>query len=100
MRRWRMYWEERHTAGYVIHKDRIYIVGGGRCDTPASPNRVFFNNVWSSADGVHWKLHTPVTTWDRQQCHVVAVFNNRHWVLEGWNSKNRSDVWYSEHGDQ
>mgnify|MGYP001308550073 CR=1 FL=1 len=87
-----MYWEEQHTAGYVIHNDRIYIVGGGRCDTPASPSRVFFNNVLSSADGVHWKLH--------KQCHVVAVFDNRHWVLEGWNSKNRSDVWYSENGDQ
>jgi hypothetical protein len=25
----------------------------------------------------------------------VAVFDDRMWVLEGWNQSNRNDVWYS-----
>jgi hypothetical protein len=28
----------------------------------------------------------------------VAVFDDRLWVLEGWNKLNRKDVWYSADG--
>ena len=76
-------------GGQAIWNDRIWIVGGGRYDTPASPSRVFFSDVWSSADGVHWKLHTSAATWDPRQYREVAIFDNRLWILEGWSGKNR-----------
>ena len=28
----------------------------------------------------------------------MAVFDDRLWVLEGWNQSNRNDVWYSSDG--
>ncbi len=35
----------------------MWILGGGTYDTPQHPVRKFYNDVWSSADGVRWKLH-------------------------------------------
>jgi len=87
-------------GGSAVFKDRIWILGGGLYDTPAHPGRVFYSDVWSSGDGVDWTLHTPAAPWASRQYHEVAVFDDRLWVLEGWNGSNRNDVWYSEDGSQ
>ena len=87
-------------GGSAVFQDRIWIVGGGLYDTPAHPGRVFYSDVWSSADGVEWTLHTPAAPWASRQYHEVAVFDDRLWVLEGWNGANRSDVWHSQDGTQ
>ena len=86
-------------GGQAIWKDRIWLIGGGRYDTPTSPGRVFYSDVWSTSDGVNWKLHTPAAPWDPRQYHEVAVFDDRLWVLEGWSGQNRSDVWFSDNGE-
>jgi hypothetical protein len=85
-------------GGSAVFRDRIWILGGGRYDTPKIPTRVFFNDVWSSEDGSHWQCHTPAAPWHPRQYHDVAVFDDKLWVLEGWNQKNRNDVWYSADG--
>jgi len=38
--------------------------------------------------------------WEGRQYHEVAVFDDRMWVLAGYNSNsgNRSDVWHSADG--
>jgi hypothetical protein len=56
--------------------------------------------VWSSADGVNWKLHIKNAPWHPRQYHDVAVFDGRLWVLEGYHAKggNRKDVWHSADG--
>ncbi|MSS70569.1 MAG: hypothetical protein EXS64_03670 [Candidatus Latescibacteria bacterium] len=38
-------WEGRHTAGYVVYKDRMWIVGGD------ANQRYYINDIWNSADG-------------------------------------------------
>ena len=43
-------------GGNVVFQDRIWMLGGGTYDTPDTPTRQFHNDVWSSADGIHWKL--------------------------------------------
>jgi len=85
-------------GGSAVLRDRIWLLGGGRYDTPKVPERVFFNDVWSSRDGEHWECHTEHAPWTARQYHEVAVFDGRLWVLEGWNHGNRNDVWYSEDG--
>ena len=98
--------EGRHWAprgmigGQAVFKDRLWILGGGTYDTPGTPERQFYNDVWSSGDGVHWKCHTESAPWHPRQYHDVAVFDGKLWVLEGWNRENRSDLWYSEDGVQ
>jgi len=42
--------------------------------------------------------HVESSPWTPRQYHDVAVFDNRMWVLEGWNEENRNDVWYSSDG--
>lgn len=94
-------------GGSVVFKDRMWILGGGTYDTPDVPMRKFYNDVWSSRDGVHWELHVEHAPWYPRQYHDVAVFDDKMWVMEGgyWDvtkprqgSPNRNDVWYSDDG--
>ena len=87
-------------GGAVVHGGRMWVLGGGTYDTPATPVRKFYNDVWSSEDGVSWEQHLAHAPWAPRQYHEVAVFDGRMWVLEGWapESGNRRDVWYSADG--
>lgn len=92
-------WAERgQIGGCAVHQGRIWLLGGGTFETPNRPDRVFYHDVWSTADGIHWELATEHAPWHPREYHEVAVFDNRLWVLEGWNQENRNDVWYSEDG--
>lgn len=93
------YWSPRGMiGGSVVFKDRIWILGGGTYDTPKTPRRNFYNDVWSSADGVTWQRHVEHAAWEPRQYHEVAVFDDRMWVLEGYHKANRNDVWHSADG--
>ncbi|HPO16188.1 MAG TPA: hypothetical protein PLI09_22325 [Candidatus Hydrogenedentes bacterium] len=85
-------------GGNVVFKNQMWILGGGTYDTPQTPQRKFFNDVWSSADGIQWTLHTDSAPWYPREYHDVAVFDDKMWVMEGWNKENRNDVWYSADG--
>ncbi len=88
------------TGGSVVFQDRMWVLGGGTYDTPDTPIRKFYNDVWSSADGINWERHVESAPWDARQYHDVAVFDGKMWVMEGCNrdSGNRNDVWYSADG--
>jgi len=95
------YWPARGMiGGNVVFNGRMWILGGGTYDTPTTPFRRFFGDVWSSADGVHWRHDVKVAPWPPRQYHEVAVFDDRMWVLEGSNEPgvSRNDVWYSADG--
>jgi hypothetical protein len=94
-------WESRGMiGGAAVFRNLIWILGGGTYDTPGTPRRKFLNDVWSSADGKTWECQTVAAPWAPRQYHDVAVFDNRLWVLEGYNANggNRSDVWHSADG--
>jgi len=85
-------------GGSAVFQDRMWVLGGGTYDSPRYPDRQFYNDVWSSADGIRWEQHTESAPWMPRQYHEVAVFDGRLWVMEGWNQENRNDVWYSSDG--
>ncbi|HQK74804.1 MAG TPA: hypothetical protein PKZ25_01295 [Candidatus Hydrogenedentes bacterium] len=85
-------------GGNVVLHGRLWILGGGTYDTPRQPQRNFYNDVWSTGDGIHWQCHLRQAPWDPRQYHDVAAFDGRMWVLEGWNQQNRNDVWHSADG--
>lgn len=89
-------------GGAAVLRNRIWILGGGIYDTPGRPGREFRNDVWSSADGVHWDEHTSAAPWHPRQYHDVAAFDGRLWVMEGFDGKagNRRDVWHSVDGKE
>jgi hypothetical protein len=93
------YWPQRGMiGGSALHQGRIWILGGGTYDTPKTPERKFFNDVWSSSDGAAWTRHVENAPWAPRQYHEVAVFDGKLWVLEGYYKSNRNDVWYSADG--
>ena len=86
-------------GGAAVFRGRMWVLGGGTYDTPKVKERSFYNDVWSSADGVAWTRHVEKAPWEARQYHEVAVFDGRLWVLEGYGRKgNRNDVWYSADG--
>lgn len=89
-------------GGAAVLNGRIWMLGGGTYDTPRVPTRNFYNDVWSSADGIHWTRHTEAAPWHPRQYHDVAAFDGKLWVLEGYHASggNRRDVWYSADGVQ
>lgn len=86
------------SSGQVIFRNRLWILGGGTYDTPTTPERRFYNDVWSTDNGVNWTCHTEHAAWEPRQYHEVAVWDDKMWVMEGWNRTNRNDVWYSSDG--
>jgi hypothetical protein len=93
------FWSQRGMiGGSVVFKGRMWVLGGGTYDTPKVPLRKFYNDVWSSADGAAWERHVTLAPWEPRQYHEVAVFDDRMWVLEGYNKANRNDVWYTADG--
>ena len=93
------FWPQRGMiGGAAVLNDRMWILGGGTYDTPRNPTRLFYSDVWSSADGIDWKQHTAFAPWEPRQYHDVAVFDNRLWVMEGYYKANRNDVWHSADG--
>ncbi|HVG95275.1 MAG TPA: galactose oxidase [Chloroflexota bacterium] len=86
-------------GGSAVFRGRMWVLGGGTYDTPATPTRRFFNDVWSSPDGVRWTRHLEHAPWAPRQYHDVAVYDDRLWVMEGWDGTgNRSDVHHSPDG--
>lgn len=95
------YWSPRGMiGGAAVMNGRIWILGGGTYDTPTTPSRLFFNDVWSSEDGVTWTQETAAAPWHSRQYHDVAAWDGKLWVMEGYhqNGGNRNDVWYSPNG--
>jgi hypothetical protein len=94
-------WTPRGMIGAsAVQAGRIWLLGGGTYDTPTTPQRRFYNDVWSTTDGVDWRQHTDAAGWHPRQYHEVAAWDGRLWVLEGWHGDggNRNDVWHSGDG--
>lgn len=88
-------------SGCTVFKNRIWILGGGTYDTPTTKARTYYNDVWSSADGKRWKQVCGAAPWAPRQYHGVAVWDNKLWVIAGYNQDeggNRNDVWFSKNG--
>ncbi|MDA0834858.1 MAG: hypothetical protein O2955_03540 [Planctomycetota bacterium] len=94
------YWSQRGViCGSAVFNDRMWIIGGGIYIT-AKRDWGFQNDVWSSADGVNWTLHNESAPWTPRIYHVVSVFDDRLWVLQGriQGTVDVADAWYSADG--
>lgn len=62
-------WEGRAGLRAVTFKDEIYIFGGSQFDDAAivpgeAPPRIYYNDVWKSADGMTWQEMTDDIKYD------------------------------------
>ena len=93
-------WEGRHTAGYVVHRGRMWIVGGDGNEGH------YQNDVWNSADGVKWEPVNADVPWKQRVLHHTLVFKDKIWVMGGQTLPQfapekeifYSDVWNSADG--
>jgi len=72
-------WEARHTAGYVVYRDKMWIIGGD----PLLGHYQY--DVWNSSDGVHWDCVNPdhPVPWGPRVLHHTFVFQDRIWIMGG-----------------
>jgi hypothetical protein len=84
--------------GSAVFRERMWVIGGGTYDV-----KTYNNDVWSSADGIHWHLVLAGAPWAPRIFHNIATFDNKLWVLAGGDPSpasiaGLSDVWYSNSG--
>src|SRR5438105_2604176 len=72
-------WEGRHTAGYVVLKDKMWVVGGD-----VNQGHYHFD-VWNSADGKAWAQVNAgrKVPWGPRALHYTVAFRDKIWVLGG-----------------
>ncbi|MEZ6144255.1 MAG: galactose oxidase [Planctomycetaceae bacterium] len=90
-------WAPRAYHQAAVLNGRIYVFGGGNY----VPEYRALNDVWSSADGVTWRLETEAAPWSPRLWFSSAVYRDHIWVIGGWSnnpSTNLGDVWYSKDG--
>ncbi|WP_254169596.1 LamG-like jellyroll fold domain-containing protein [Chryseosolibacter histidini] len=88
-------WEGRGFGGLVSFRGRLWLFGGGKYNYP----REYYNDVWSTADGITWTKHvTP--PWRARFFHQTVVYDNKVWIIGGYgdNSGNLGDIWYTTDG--
>lgn len=90
------HWSPRNLHASVVFNNRIWVLGGLATGYPY----VYYNDVWSSADGAHWRLETAAAPWEGRFFHAAAAFDNRLWVLGGTthSQSSKNDVWSSVDG--
>lgn len=97
-------WEGRHTAGYAVFQDKLWIIGGD-----VNQGHYHFD-VWNSADGKQWTYvnkDQPVP-WGPRALHYTVVHQNKIWVIGGQTvppfapeaERFYRDIWNTEDGIQ
>ncbi|MBN1760816.1 MAG: hypothetical protein JW863_20980 [Chitinispirillaceae bacterium] len=86
-----------HSA--AVFRGKLWIIGG-LGDSETDP---ILNDIWSSADGVNWMLVTKNAPFAPRYGHACTVFNNKLYVLGGFNDavgsqRSFNDVWESADG--
>lgn len=92
-------WSPRAYHQAVVLNDRIYVIAGGNY----VPKYFAKNDVWSSADGVNWRLETENAPWPSRIWFSSVAYRDHLWVIGGWSNnpgKNWNDVWYSKNGKE
>jgi hypothetical protein len=80
-------WSKRAGLSSVVLNDEIYVMGGSQNDDSAivagpSP-RIYFNDVWKSADGSNWTRLTDNAAWAPRAGAVLVVKDNFLYLLGG-----------------
>jgi hypothetical protein len=97
-------WGYREFPAFVSFKNKLWVYGGGINYFTGEDK--YFNDVWSSDDGIHWETVVHEAEWSGRLWPGFTTFDNKMWLVGGWNYYNkgdtyygnRNDTWYSENG--
>ncbi|MDH3682622.1 MAG: hypothetical protein OEV40_22025 [Acidimicrobiia bacterium] len=81
-------WQGRAGLSAVVVDDHLYVLGGSRNDDASiigadGPQRVYFNDVWRSTDGVEWELMTDDAPWEPRAGASVVAHRGAIWLFGG-----------------
>jgi hypothetical protein len=95
-------------AGALVYNNLMWLIGGWNPRTLAP--MIATNEVWNSADGVHWTqvkrntfipgIFNPLTDWEGRHMAGWVVFDNKMWIVGGDDNSGhyQSDIWNSTDG--
>ncbi len=92
---------KRYGSACLVYNGRIWVIGGAYYDGIGAT--VYYNDVWSSADGVSWIKEKDNAAFSPRALAAAAVFNNRMWLSGGSDNTSMvvgidSKVWSSADG--
>ncbi|NHF60299.1 hypothetical protein FK220_013175 [Flavobacteriaceae bacterium TP-CH-4] len=94
----------RSLFGATVFQDKMWITGGIVKKEPSNTTDLK-NDVWSSEDGIEWKLVTPKAPFPQRFEHTLTAFNGSLWLIGGvgFNEKTNmydtlADIWRSSDG--
>ena len=84
--------------GAVVFQDKLWLFGG-------YDGKRYYNDVWTSADGVRWTRVAEKTEWSARTAQVI-VFKDRLWLIGGGvidgevnpNPNSGNEIWSSADG--
>jgi dihydrofolate reductase len=82
----------RRSHSSVVFDGKIWVIGG-------TDGTNYFNDVWSSSDGITWTRATASAGFSTRFAHSSVVFDGKIWVIGGYDGASRfNDVWSSSDG--
>ena len=87
---------KRSSHSALVFDNKIWLIGGSADSGFANLK----NDVWYSADGVHWNEATSAAPFVSRYHHATAVFEGKMWLVAGSSGGNsrENDVWNSDDG--
>lgn len=87
-------WAARWQHISVVHNGKIWVIGGNAC-IDVEWDGPFFQDTWSSPDGVNWAQADPDPpyTWWNTADYVCVAYGGRIWLFRG-----DTRPWYTEDG--
>lgn len=81
-------WEPRAGLSAAVLGDYIYVLGGSQNDDSSiiganGPERLYFNDVWRSADGAVWEQMVAAAPWEPRAGGALVAFNDALFLLGG-----------------
>ena len=88
-------WQGRSGHKMADFQNELYITGG----LYAFAKNFFFNDVWTSADGITWRMVSAEKPYSpSRHLHGLVVFQNYLWVMGGQSDTYLNDIWRSADG--
>lgn len=89
-------WSKRRWHSVTVYKDRLWLIGGAlSTGKPDKTPTEFVNDVWSSPDGINWRLESNSTPLSVETGISAFVFDGRLHAATGsgkiWTSENGKD---------
>ena len=88
-------WQPRKGHAVVEFKGRLWLLGGVSKVSSDFESLEMKNDVWSSADGLHWTQETEHAPWSPRDSPHVLVMHDTLYLLSG---QGLADVWRSADG--